>query len=168
MDSTLYLKTFQQAADQLDDELLKKKEIKTAVGIYVESVCLKLYKTAWANKSENPLTSASRIFFSVWINDKEIREHKLCYNIHALKLRQLKGYNITSRDFATDFRTKFKPFENNWPNVSTAFGPLTLMEGFVKIDLDSFQNEIIALANQFLKIDYVIDDLLNERKIVIA
>ncbi len=168
MDSAYYLNIFQQATNELDKELLDKKQIKTAVVIYLNSVVLKLYKIGWANKSADPLLSTSRIFFSVWIGDEAIKDHKLLYNIHALKLRQLNGFKITSRDFATDFRERFKPFEHHWPNVSTAFGPLTLMEGFVNIDMESFQHEITTLANKFLAIDYLIDELLDERKISTA
>lgn len=161
---TLYLNKFQQIAHQLDAALLKKQQIELAVGVYKESVFLKLYKITWANKSDNLLTSESRIFFSIWINGTVIKEHKLFYNIHALKLRKLNGYSITSRDFASHFRANFKPFENSWPNVSTSFGPLTLMEGFIEINPDSFENEILALTKNFLQIDYLIDDLLIERK----
>ncbi len=166
MDSIYYINIFKKAEAQLNKQLLDKKQVKSAVGIYFESIFLKLYKTTWANKADDPLLSESRIFFSVWINDESTKHHTLFYNIHALKLRQLNGYKIASRDFATDFRKRFKPFEHAWPNVSIAFGPQTLMEGFVTIDLDSLQNKITELANAFLQIDYLIDDLLNERKIL--
>lgn len=164
MDIDFYLNIIQQAAHQLDKKLLDKKEIKYAVGIYGESVFLKLYKISWTNKTADPLLSESRIFFSVWINDEAIKRPQLFYNIHALKLRKLNGYKITSRDFANAFRTKFKAFEPNWPNVSTQFGPLTLMEGFVNSDLNLFQNEIIGLANKFLQMEYLIDELLKDRQ----
>jgi len=165
MDSTHYLEIYKIAAGQLDKNLLVEKKIAVATGIVLESVFLKLYKTAWANKTHDPLTSPSRIFFSVWINDKAIKENKLLYNIHALKLRQLKGYSITSRDFAAAFRGKFKRFEKGWPNVSTDFGPLTLMEGWVKLNEATIQHDIGKLAKQFLEIEHLIDELLIERKI---
>ena len=86
MNFTYYLDKFQQSANRLDKKLLAKKQIEVAVGIYQDSVFLKLYKKAWANKVPDPLAAASRIFFSVWINDKLIQEQKIFYNIHALKL----------------------------------------------------------------------------------
>jgi hypothetical protein len=164
MDFTYYLDKFQQAANRLDKKLLAKKQMEVAVGIYHDSVFLKLYKKAWANKVPDPLTSASRIFFSVWINDKLIKDQKLFYNIHALKLRHLKGYRITSRKFADDFRKSFNSFEDQWPNVSVQFGPLTLMEGWQKVDAKNFQNELLELAGRFLEIDYLVDDLLDKCK----
>lgn len=139
--------------------------MEVAVGIYKnDSVFIKLYKKSWANKSEDLLTSESRIFFSVWINKSIINEQKLFYNIHALKLRKLNGYKITSRNFADNFRISFKIFESQWKNVSTQFGPLTLMEGSFDFEPENLQNEIVQLANQFLQIDFLIDDLLEKYK----
>ncbi len=85
------------------------------------------------------------------------------YNIHALKLRELKDYRIQSRDFAKNFRGIFKPYAHKWPNASINYGPLTLMEGWVTID-DHLENTIASLANNFLEIAYIIDTLLIERK----
>ncbi len=161
MDITFYLKKFQEAADKLDKKNLTEKEIEVAVGIYQEhSVFLKLYKKSWANESENLLTAESRIFFSIWVSDITIQEQKIFYNIHALKLRKLKGYSIESRKFAETFRASFKKFEHRWKNVSTEFGPLTLMEGWIKLDEENFQNEIVDLANRFLEIEHLIDNNL--------
>jgi hypothetical protein len=161
MDTSFYLNKFQKAADKLDKKLLYKKQVESAVVLYgKDCVVLKLYKRSWANQSQDPLTSNSRIFFSVWISDSSIKEHKILYNIHALKLRQLKGYSIQSRKFADSFRGSFKAFEHKWKNVSVNFGPLTLMEGWLKIDPGNFQNEILELANNFLGIDHLVDDTL--------
>lgn len=87
------------------------------------------------------------------------------YNIHALKLREFKGYSIQSREFAFAFREKFEKYRFKWPNVSVDYGPLTLMEGWQNIKLDDFQKELLALVDLFFKIDHLIDDNLNERKI---
>jgi hypothetical protein len=155
-----YLSTFQKAADQLDKKVLQKKQIEVSVGEILNSVFLKLYKKSWANPSQNPLTSESRIFFSIWTNNSAIEEQKIFYNIHALKLRQLKGYKIQSRQFADIFRESFKGFEKKWKNVSVKFGPLTLMEGWLKVDLNNFQHEIVDLANNFIEVENLVDDTL--------
>jgi hypothetical protein len=160
MDFTLYSGKFQQAAKRLDKKVLEKKQIEVAVGIYLDSVFLKLFKKRWANKSHDPLTDDSRIFFSVWVNDPIISEQKIFYNIHALKLRRLDGYSIAGRVFADNFRKKFKLFEHQWPNVSMKFGPRTLMEGWVNMNIKNYPEKILELANQFLEIDYLIDDTL--------
>jgi hypothetical protein len=152
---------FQQAADKLDKRVLSQKQVESAVVMYGEdSIVLKLYKRCWANQFQDPLTAASRIFFSVWVSGSSIKEQKLLYNIHALKPRKLKGYAIQSRKFAEIFRYRFKPYEHTWKNVSVDFGPLTLMEGWLTIDVEDFQDDILKLANNFLEIAHLVDDTL--------
>lgn len=165
MDTTFYLNKFEKAADKINKQLLAKKQVESAVVLFGDDcVVLKLYKKSWANPFQDPLTSESRIFFSVWLSDSSIKERKLLYNIHALKLRHLKGYSIQSRKFADSFRTSFKAHKHNWQNVSVDFGPLTLMEGWLKIDVTNFQADIVALANNFLEIEFLIDDTLSQFK----
>ena len=161
MDTSFYLDKFQKAAGQLDKKLLTKKKIEATVVIYGEDcVVLKLYKSGWTNPLQDPLTSTSRIFFSVWISGSTIQEQKIFSNIHALKLRQLIGYSIQSRKFADIFRNNFKKFEPKWENVSVNFGPLTLMEGWLKMDMENLQSEIVKLANNFLEIEHLVDETL--------
>lgn len=161
MDTLYYLKAFQMAADQLDQKLLAERGLETAVVTFGEDcVVLKLYKRSWTNQFQDPLTAESRIFFSVWISDSAIKEQKLLYNIHALKLRKLKGYSIESRKFAAIFRADFKDFEHQWENVRVDYGPLTLMEGWLKIDQENLQDQILKLANHFFEIAHLIDGTL--------
>lgn len=163
MDTSFYLEKFQNAAGKLDKKLLAKKQLESAVVLFGENcVVLKLYKRSWANPFQDPLTSESRIFFSVWVTDSSIKEQKLLYNIHALKLRKLQGYSIQSRKFADSFRRSFEPFEHKWENVSVDFGPLTLMEGWIKMDAENFPDDIAGLANNFLEIEDLIDGTLAE------
>ena len=86
--------------------------------------------------------------------------NKILYNIHAFKLRQLPGYSIGSRKFATLFRADFREVEHQWQNVSTKFGPLTLMEGWSKIDPEDGQQEVWRLADSFFKTAPPIDRTL--------
>jgi hypothetical protein len=159
-----YLDKFQQIADKLDAKLLKKNNMEVATGIVLNSVFLKLYKKSWTNSFLDPLNAESRIFFSIWVNDAAVKQQKVFYNIHALKLRKLKGYSIQSRKFAEIFRQHFAEFSYQWQNVSLDFGPLTLMEGWVKLDSINFQNSILELANNFLQMEYLIDDTLAKFK----
>jgi hypothetical protein len=161
VDTSSYLDKFQQAADKLDKKLLSQKHIEYAVVLYgKDCVVLKLFKRSWTNQFQDPLTAETRIFFSIWVSDASIKEQKLLYNIHALKLRQLKGYTIQSRKFADLFRKSFKEFEYKWKNVSLDFGPSTLMEGWLNIDNGNFQSDILELANNFLEIEHLVDDTL--------
>jgi hypothetical protein len=167
MDIPFYLDKFQKIADQLDKKVLNQKSIEVSVGIYSDSVFIKLYKKSWSGNPEEALTAESRIFFSVWVNDATLEKQKIMYNIHALKLRKLKGYSIQSRKFAEVFRDSFKDYEQKWPNVSVNHGPLTLMEGWTKLDLENFQEEVLELANNFLEIEYLVDHTLDPFKLVL-
>ncbi|MEO5943008.1 MAG: hypothetical protein ABIP30_01525 [Ferruginibacter sp.] len=164
MDLEYYLNRFKKAAKKLDKKLLKEKNLEVATGIVMDSACLKLYKKEWANDKNNPIQCPTRIFFSIWVHDKTIKEEKLFYNIHALKLRHLEGYAITSRDFAESFRETFKTYEHNWKDVSVKFGPLTLMEGWEKLDLINLENTIVKLASNFLEIEFLVEDTLQKFK----
>lgn len=160
MDTIFYLEQFQNAAELIDKTLLARKHLEVAVGLYKDSVFLKLYKKSWATPNQDPLIAETRIFFSVWISDSAIQEQKLLYNIHALKLRKLKGYSIESRKFADCFRGYFKEFEHKWPNVGSNFGPLTLMQGWTKTDLEHLENEIMQLSINFIEIEHLLEDTL--------
>lgn len=167
MDTSFYLENFQKIADQLDQKLLNEKSIEVSVGIYLDSVVIKLYKKSWAGNVKEPLTAQSRIFFSIWVNDQTIAKQKIMYNIHALKLRELKGYAIQSRKFAEVFREDFKGHEQNWQNVSINHGPLTLMEGWLKLDLESLQEDVLKIAYAFLETEHLIDNTLNQFKVAV-
>ncbi|AEV99447.1 hypothetical protein A4D02_26780 [Niastella koreensis] len=159
-----YLKEFENAAGRLDRNLLAQKEMETETGVWLESVVLRMHKKHWANKPLTQPQGDAAIFFSVWLNDKGVQGNKLFYNLHALKLRQLKAYTLTSREFAAAFREQFKSETDHWPNVSTNFGPLTLMEGWMLFDPADIAESVYKLANQFLEIDSLIDGLLKKYK----
>jgi predicted enzyme related to lactoylglutathione lyase len=155
-----YFELFQQSAADLDTQMLKQKNLELAVGRYQDAIFLKLYKKEWANDFPDHLTAESRIFFSVWVTPKSVVENKLWYNIHALKLRKLKGYRIESRRFATAFRSRFTKKQQRWPNLRTDFGPLTLMEGWTLFNDENFLSSVTGLANLFLPLVPLIDETL--------
>ncbi len=165
MDFEYYLDKFKKSESQLNKNSLELKNLEVSVGIEMkDSVCLKLYKREWTNDLKNPLNAEARIFFSVWLSDKTVKENKLFYNIHALKLRKLKGYSILSRGFADSFIKEFKIYQDNWQNVSVKFGPLTLMEGWVELDEKNLETNILQLAEEFIKIEILFDQTLTKFK----
>jgi hypothetical protein len=133
-------------------------------GYYKDCSVLKLQKASWTNDPMDRLQNKSGIFFSIWINDAPAKNNHANYNIHALKLRQLKGYTITSKDFANDFRKAFAAMCNTWPNVSVDYGPLTLMEGWIEVDSITLENNILNLMDGFKQISPLIDRLLETRR----
>lgn len=160
MEPYSYLPAFEKAAYSLDSDLLSQKKLIVEVGIWLDSVVLRLQKNKWANNPYLKPQSDAAIFFSIWANYETAEQGRIYYNIHALKLRLLKGYKIASREFAAAFREGFKRFENDWPNVSVDFGPLTLMEGWDTFNEATLTEDICRLAAKFFELDSLIDDLL--------
>ena len=160
MDESFYRHKFQEAVNMLSGEFIDSG-LRLSVDTILESVALKIYKPEWSSTPESPMDAPGRIFFSVWVNEKSISEGKLYYNIHALKLRNLKGYKIPARTFAEDFRNRFAENQENWENVSVQYGPLTLMEGWTELRPDHIQNDLCELAQKFLNLSPVIDEVLS-------
>ncbi|MCP1298916.1 hypothetical protein NK356_07055 [Chryseobacterium sp. S0630] len=164
MDYAFYLRKFHQAASEIPEEKLSKYGLKISVDTVLESVALKVCKPEWTGEPQSPLDAEGRIFFSVWVNDKTIRENKIYYNIHALKLRALKVYKISSREFAQNFRQEFLKYHKDWPNVKVNYGPLTLMEGWLDLKPDHIEKDVYELAQRFLNISSIIDSVLEQYK----
>ncbi|PIF44762.1 hypothetical protein CLU96_1756 [Chryseobacterium sp. 52] len=161
MDELFYKQKFQEAVDTISRKEFDDARLRLSVDVILESVALKIYKTEWSSNPESPLDAPGRIFFSVWINEKSIQEGKIYYNIHALKLRDLKPHKIPGRGFAEEFRKLFKHDQQNWENVNVQYGPLTLMEGWIELQPDQIQNDLHRLARKFLMISPMIDDVLD-------
>lgn len=159
-----YLDKFEKASKAIDKKLLANNGLEIQTGIWLDSVVLRLQKKHWANKPDENPHSGSAIFMGIWLDKKAIADNKLNYNIHALRLRQLKGYKLQSRAFATSFREKFKEFENRWENVSVQFAPQTLMEGWVELNFQTLQKDVSELCAKFLEIEYLVDQTLSEFK----
>ena len=162
MDQEHFLYKFEKASAKIDRNLLDREQLKVFVGIAMNSVVLKIYKAEWSNDKADPVNASSRIFFAVWVNVETLKYNKIFYNIHALKLRKLTGYNLSGRAFAAMFRNEFIDLANNWVNVSVAFGPLTLMEGWEYFENENIEKIIVKLGNNFAKIAYLIDDALEK------
>lgn len=163
-DFDYYLDQFEKAAKVVNKKIQGKKDIEIQTGIWLNSVVLRLQKKHWANNPYEKPHSGSAIFMGIWIDKEAIANDKLLYNIHALRLRQLNGYALQSRAFATSFREKFKKFEHKWGNVSVDFAPQTLMQGWITLNKEKVQKDVLDLANNFLEVEHLIDKTLSEFK----
>jgi hypothetical protein len=133
-------------------------------GSYKACSVLKLQKPSWTNDPMDRVGNTSGIFFSIWMNNRSMMKNRANYNIHALKLRDLKGYSIKSRDFAFDFRNAFASMRGAWPNVRVEGGPQTLMEGWIKTDSVQVEKEMLDLMDGFESLSPLIDRLLESRR----
>jgi hypothetical protein len=151
---------FQRIKSAYEAGARRDKSLICKAGFFGNSAVLKLQKAAWTNDSMETVPNQTGIFFSIWLNETTARLNRVNYNIHALKLRQLNGYKLTSIRFAKDFRKQFKPVAKDWPNVSVDFGPLTLMQGWIAIDPKFFEKDVLKLMKSFGKVSPMIDELL--------
>lgn len=133
-------------------------------GFYKASWVLKLQKPSWTNDPMDRVENTSGIFFSIWMKEASTRQDRANYNIHALKLRELKGYSIASRKFAIDFRSGFASMRVAWPNVSVDYGPLTLMEGWIEATADHLEENTMNLMENFQRLSPLIDSLLASQR----
>ena len=145
-------------------EARKRSGLVCKQGYYIDCWVLKLQKASWTNDPMHQIANQSGIFFSVWGNGESLKENRVLYNIHALKLRLLKGYAITGRNFASDFRERFKAVRGEWPNVRLDYGPATLMQGWIAGEPDVLSKDILTLMDRFVRLSPVIDDLLAARR----
>jgi hypothetical protein len=127
-----------------------------------QSLVLKLLKRHWSNDDPAVIGNQSGIFFSLWIDATD--KATLRFNIHALKLRNLKGYALESRKFAAAFRSTFAPLASSWPKHRDDFGPQTLIEGTTPIPPGGSDELLIDLAAKFAGASMLIDRLLEEAK----
>lgn len=147
--------------DSLSADLLRKHHLRCEAGDWMDSATLKLQKDAWTSKG-----TGQGIFFSVWLGEKELKARRFNYNIHALKLGTLPGHVVKPREFASAFREKLDAHaqRSDWPNLSTDYGPQTLMQGWMPLDEATFRPEVESLIERFVRMHQVIDALLLERK----
>ena len=162
-----HLKSFRRAKVRITRDALFDQSWICKTGLWpdpqtAKALVLKLLKRHWSQDSNDCIVSTSGIFFSVWINSPDAAKGGLHYNLHALKLRQLAGYSLQSRKFASAFRTRFLSEHSNWPDVKTAFGPQTLFQGFIECRPDRFDMAASRLAIKFLPLGVLIDELLSE------
>ncbi len=156
---------FSKIKSRLDDGHFGLDRLICKQGVYDGCAVLKLQKASWTNDRMDQVRNDSGIFFSIWLDQEAASKGFANYNIHALKLRHLKGYSITSRDFAADFRIGFAPVHKTWPNVSVDYGPLTLMQGWIEIDPARFERDVLSLMERFKHLSPMIDRLLESRRV---
>ncbi len=157
-----YLTIFRRVARQVRPELAAH-QLKPCAGSWLGSAALKVQKPSWTEARPPSSVSEAGIFFSVWIEPKGLKQNRVFYNIHALNLRGFTRYTLLSREFATAFRTEFARTSKSWPNVSTDYGPQTLMQGWFPLDPVTLADDTAALVRRFIPLNATIDMLLKQR-----
>jgi len=155
---------FPKIKSHFDERAAGRSGLVCKQGFYHGCPVLKLQRASWTNDRMDQLRNETGIFFSIWMDEKTASKNRAHYNIHALKLRKLAGYTITSRDFANDFRSRFVSARSTWPNVSVDYGPLTLMQGWIEVESHNFEANALFLIKKFEHLAPQIDRLLELRR----
>jgi hypothetical protein len=158
------IQQFQEVKTRYEAQPTRDPLLICRTGFYSNCPVLKLQKAAWTNDDMQSMPNQTGIFFSIWLDDASLKRRQVLYNIHALKLRQLKAYKAISIQFANEFRTRFARMQSDWPNIRVDFGPLTLMQGWIPMVEKNLDRSLLELLNRFGKISPIIDELLNARE----
>ena len=126
-----------------------------------DTAALYIAKKNWTNRFELDREKTIGIFYCVWVSPELLEEEKYAYNIHSLKLRDLPGYKLSSREFANEFRAVVKSRVASWPNISMDYGSLTLLEGRDLCNIDTFVHKVEKRISDFVEIYEEIDKLLH-------
>jgi hypothetical protein len=123
---------------------------------------LKLLKPSWTTDDPREILNTNGLFFSVWVDDACKAGGIVRYNLHAKKLRFIKGETFAAREFARAFRAQSKDELEGWPNWSYPKGPITLFEGHFELDDATLRLETSALMDRFITLTPTLDRLLAE------
>ena len=121
---------------------------------------LKLMKPEWTTDKPTELLNNNGLFFSVWVDAKCETQGIARYNLHAMKLREIKGEAFAAREFARSFRAQAKDDLEGLPNWSYPKGPVTLFEGDFKLDENTLKAETSKLMDHFAALTPLLDKLL--------
>jgi hypothetical protein len=134
--------------------------IKTGFGL--DAAILKLLKPTWTTDGSKELLNSNGLFFSVWVDAPSEAKGIARYNLHAKKLRAIKGEAFAAREFARAFRAQCGDDLKAWPNWSYPKGPITLFEGHVPLDANTLKAETSKLMDRFAALTPMLERLLAE------
>jgi hypothetical protein len=125
------------------------------------AVMLKLIKPSWTTDNPSELLNTNGLFFTVWV-DAECEAAGIArFNLHAKKLRAIKGERFAAREFVRGFRVQAQDEVAAFPNWKYPKGPITLFEGHAALSADTLMRETSNLMDKFAKLTPVLDELLS-------
>ena len=155
-----YLAIFNDLKSERSAEFHSLHGLTVKSGVGHGAVVLKLLKPTWTTDTEDEFLNTNGVFFSVWVDDACQAKGIARYNLHAKKLRFIKGEKFEARQFVRTFRAAMNLQE--WPNASFPKGPITLFEGHIQLDANTLQRETAILMDRFAKLTPKLDQMLAE------
>jgi hypothetical protein len=146
------------AAARADDLAAHGLVIKAGEGL--GAAILKVLKPAWTTDPPELFLNTNGLFFSVWVDASCKSQKRARFNLHAKKLRSIKGEAFAAREFARTFRNDAGATLQAWPTNVYPKGPITLFEGHIHLDRRTLQMEASALIDRFVVMVPMLDRLL--------
>ena len=128
--------------------------------IKTDAAILRLQKPSWTTDDSGQLLNSNGLFFGVWIDAACEAKGIARYNVHAKKLRVIKGEAFAARDFARTFRAQAQGDLREWPNCVFPKGPITLFEGSFRFEAGTLKEETSTLMDRFAALTPLVDRLL--------
>jgi hypothetical protein len=145
-------------------EFLARHGLHMKAGEGFGAALLKLLKPAWTTDDPEQLVNSNGIFFGIWVDAGCLAENRLRYNLHAKKLRLLKGEPFAAREFVRSFRAAAKGALADWPSATYPKGPITLFEGHVPLAVGTLKADASALLDRFARLAPLVDEALAKTK----
>lgn len=134
-------------------------DIKTGEGL--GAAILKLLKPSWTTDGPDDILNTNGLFFSVWVDADCEAKGIARFNLHAKKLRFIKGQAFAAREFARGFRVQAQDEMSAFPNWNYPKGPITLFQGHIPLDTATLHTETAALMDRFAALCPLIDHVFS-------
>jgi hypothetical protein len=157
-----YLDVFNALKASHEQTFATRHRLQIKTGFGLNAAILKLLKPEWTTDGPTEILNTNGLFFSVWVDPACEASGIARFNLHAKKLRVIKGAAFAAREFARSFRVRADL--KGWPNITFPKGPITLFEGHVPLDINTLQAETSALMDQFAALCPFLEEILAERR----
>ena len=155
-----YLDIFSTLAAARVDGLRAQHGLVIKSGEGMGAAILKVLKPGWTTDPPEQFLNTNGLFFSVWVDAACVTQKRVRYNLHAKKLRNLKGEAFAAREFARVFRTEAGGALQAWPSAVYPKGPITLFEGHVHLDIRTLEAETSTLIDRVIELVPLIERML--------
>jgi hypothetical protein len=155
-----YSDIFSAVAAARADALRAEHGLTCKAGEALGAAILKVLQPEWTTDAPELFLNTNGLFFSIWVDAACERERHVRYNLHAKKLRHLKGDAFPAREFVRDFRLAVRDDLLSWPAIVYPKGPITLFEGHIRLDANTLDADASALIDRFVALTPVVNRLL--------
>jgi hypothetical protein len=157
-----YLEVFNAVKAEREYGLQWQHQLSIKTGEGLGAALLKVMRPAWTTDAPEELLNTNGLFFSIWVDAACEAKGFARYNLHAKKLRAIKGEAFAAREFARAFRAQCGDELKGWPNWNYPKGPITLFEGEFPLALETLHAKSSELITRFVGLTPKLEKLLDE------